>query len=52
MLLGQRIEGLYLVFEHRLGQIASHRSFPGRAAGGGAPAVGDHHREPLIGEPL
>ena len=49
---GQGVEGIHLIVEHRTSQVAGHCPLPGRAPGRSAAAVGHHHGEPLVGEPL
>ena len=42
----------HLVLEGRGGDVEPERALPGRAAARRAPAVGDDHREALVGQPL
>ena len=49
---GDTREGVDLVLEHRSGQVVSDGPVPGGSPAGRASAVGDDHREALVGEPL
>ena len=52
MLLGRGVERLDLVVEDRAGEVEVDGPLPLAAPAGGAAAVGDDHREALVGEPL
>ena len=48
----QGLQGIDLVVEHGGRQVAVHSPLPFGSTPGCAPAVGDDHGEPLVGEPL
>ncbi|GAA2804646.1 hypothetical protein GCM10020219_090390 [Nonomuraea dietziae] len=52
VLLGDPLQGVHLVVEHRGGQVVQHRPLEGGTASRGAAAVGDDDGEALLGEPL
>ena len=52
MLLGSGVERLDLVVQDRAGEVELDGPLPLAAPARGAAAVGDHHREALVGEPL
>ncbi len=49
---GQCLEGMDLVVQGDVREVAEHRLLPCGGAARGAPPVRDDHREPLVGEPL
>jgi hypothetical protein len=52
VVVGQVEQSAHLIVEHRAGQVEVNGALPLRTASWCTPAVDDHHREALIGEPL